>query len=145
MIIKVKRGDAFIEAISNLHHKIFTEIDQLPSDLVTHLNETDVECWAMTKDAHVVAYCTIRKRSSSTWYLTWTGVAIDCRKQGLGKQILSSIIALAAKSGVQYLELDSRNRYKEAICLYLASGFDIVGTRLGSDQDVMVALRLRLS
>lgn len=60
-----------------------------------------------------------------------TNIAVrpDCRRQGMGRDIVSSLLTLAAERGVTDVYLEVRVSNEAAIALYRSLGFRTVGTR----------------
>ena len=60
-----------------------------------------------------------------------TNIAVrpDCRRQGLGRAVVSALLSEAQSRGVCTVYLEVRVSNEAAIALYRALGFSIVGTR----------------
>jgi ribosomal-protein-alanine N-acetyltransferase len=76
--------------------------------------------------------------------ITNVAVAPDFRRKGIGKALISELIARAAERGVSRIVLEVRVSNHPAIALYEQMGFCRVGTRKGfydfpkEDADIMI-------
>lgn len=78
-------------------------------------------------------------------------LAEELRHRGLGRRLLQYMLSLAVEAGAERLFLEVRPSNKDAMRLYRAAGFDIVGVRRGyyrsaeGNEDAVVLVRRMLS
>jgi ribosomal-protein-alanine N-acetyltransferase len=76
--------------------------------------------------------------------ITNVAVAADFRRRGIGRALISELVARAGKRGVSRIVLEVRVSNHPAIALYEQMGFCRVGTRKGfydfpkEDADIMI-------
>jgi len=86
---------------------------------------------------------TVHQIHEDTLYFNWFGVSPRFKKQGIGQGLLEAVLKEARINKVKIIELQTRNRFTPAICLYLKNGFYIEGTYLHRDNELMIILRKR--
>ncbi len=94
-------------------------------------------------DGKTVGYASVALRGKSA-YLCWIAVNQRSQGNGLGAALLDHVRQWAIKNRVKHIELDSRNRFKKALMMYLRANYDIVGLWRHTDGELMLQLRLTL-
>ncbi len=98
---------------------------------------------AVDSDGKVLGYALLTMKSKSA-YLSWFAVDPAAKRKGVGAALLKAGLDEARARGAQSVSLDSRNRFRDALHFYIDHGFDIVGTWLNTDGDLMIKLRKSL-
>ena len=75
-------------------------------------------------------------------HLNLLAVAPDCRRQGLGRQIMDWLTATAVEAGVFRINLELRTQNDQARAFYERLGFDELGVVHGYYQGREAALRM---
>ena len=71
-------------------------------------------------------------------------IAPDLRRRGIGRRLLQHMLAAARQAGAECLYLEVRPSNQEAMRLYRAAGFEVVGVRpgyyraVGGNEDAVV-------
>ena len=141
MSIKIRIAQASdLDDILDLHESSFREIgvrkESSRENFELNLSTTAVA----TEGSRVIGYLQWSITGKYT-YMTWMAVAPQEQGKGAGKQLLSFAFSDLKKQGCSEVMLDSRNRFRSALGLYLKSGFDIVGTFLQEDGELMIRFR----
>lgn len=74
-------------------------------------------------------------------------LAADMRRQGIARHLLRQMLDLAMQAGAERVYLEVRPSNKDAMRLYRAAGFDVVGVRRGyyrasgGNEDAVVLVR----
>ena len=63
---------------------------------------------------------------------------------GAAQIMLHEVEQWANREGLNTIVLDSRNRFKRAIIFYLKNGFNIIGSFLHSDGELMIRLSKKI-
>ena len=92
----------------------------------------------------VVGYSISRTRGK-TMYWNWLGVASTHRRQGVAESLLTKLLERASEAQENIVELATRNRFSTALIFYISQGFQIVGTYINHDGDLMIKLMLRIA
>ena len=141
MSIKIRIAQASdLDDILDLHESSFREIgvrkESSRENFELNLSTTAVA----TKGSRVIGYLQWSVTGKHA-YMTWMAVALEEQARGAGEQLLSFVFAELKKRDCTEVMLDSRNRFRSALRLYLKSGFDIVGTFLQDDGELMIRFR----
>ncbi len=134
-----------LQQIRKLHLACFSKIGQTSRDVHRHslLNGPASFCWVARNGRNVVGYViAIRNRNSA--YINWLGVNQKHRRNSIGSSLVKTAETWAKRNRLRDISLDSRNRYREAIYLYLRQGYSICGVWTGTDGDLMIKIRKRL-
>lgn len=131
-----------LAAAAKLHAQTFKEIGESLKSGKEIVGDSDPNQHTIValEGKKVVGYAVAYGRSR-TCYFGWLGVAKARRNRGLAQALGKSIESWAKRNKSKSLMLDSRNRYKSAIRLYLRMGYDIVGTWENHDGEIMIRLR----
>jgi ribosomal protein S18 acetylase RimI-like enzyme len=133
-----------LESAAKIHGQVFSVIGHDERVALKILQTPDQRvAVAVERNGKVLGYTQASKRAS-TCYLSWIAVSKSARSKGVGHALLKNLRAWAKQNGCIEISLDSRNRFREALFFYLKSGFEIVGTYLGPDDDTMIRLRLKV-
>ena len=62
-------------------------------------------------------------------YITNVAVSPDCRRQGVGRALIGTLVSHAGAQGLAFVTLEARTSYMPAIALYENAGFQKVGVR----------------
>lgn len=74
-------------------------------------------------------------------------IASHLRRRGIGRRLLQQMLELAVQSGAERLFLEVRPSNRDAMRLYRAAGFDVIGVRrsyyraMGGNEDAVVLVR----
>ena len=79
-------------------------------------------------------------RQGKSLYWNWLAVLPEFEGAGVAEAMLNEVESWANREGLGTIILDSRNRFKKALVFYLKNGFDVIGTFLHSDGEVMIRL-----
>lgn len=140
----VPMSPAELSATAALHEATFKEIGATESGFRRTSEIGGSEIWVALEENLVVGYSVIQMRPRGL-YWNWFGVLPERRNAGVGTALLNKIMERAANEGAQVIELDSRNRYVDALRFYLKHGFQIVGTYLQDDGELMIKLKYRFA
>ena len=94
-------------------------------------------------DGRVVGYSFFHQQGKSL-YLNWIAVLPEAEGTGASQIMLQEVEQWANREGLNTIVLDSRNRFKRAITFYLKNGFDIIGSFLHSDGELMIRLSKKI-
>lgn len=132
--------EKYLLQVEKLHIQTFKEIGQTKQDF-QQLIKREFPCLvAVNEKDKVIGYAIYIVREKML-YFSWMGVIPANQKQGVGEKLILAVIKNAKKNKVCEIELHSRNRFKGALRLYLKHGFNIEGTYLGSDGEMMIVMR----
>lgn len=129
-----------LPAILNLHLNGFAEIGAEPASSERYFLSVLATTAIVECDKKLVGYINW-EQGAGYGYLCWMVVDPTHRGRGLGERLLDFAIDSCRESGCVGIGLDSRNRYKPAMTLYLKYGFDIIGTFLQTDDEIMIRFR----
>ena len=62
-------------------------------------------------------------------YITNVAVSPDCRRQGVGRALIGTLVSHAGAQGLAFVTLEARTSNMPAIALYENAGFQQVGVR----------------
>ena len=62
-------------------------------------------------------------------YITNVAVSPDCRRQGVGRALIGTLVSHAGAQGLAFVTLEARTSNMPAIALYENAGFQKVGVR----------------
>lgn len=130
--------------IALLHSTVFSEIGETLDSFLSHAESPGVEILIAAMEEvpfKICGYATLSRRSGAVAYFNWFGVVLDQRGKGAGSSLLKAVMERCKVLGVTEAQLDTRNRFKSAIRLNLKFNFEIIGTYLGSDRDLMIKMR----
>lgn len=133
-----------LEATAALHELIFAEIGATAASFRAVAERAGTEVWVAIENDRVIGYSVLWK-GPKYFYWNWLGVLPDFQKKGAGTALMKKVLERAASEGCQTIELDSRNRFVDALRFYLKFGFQIVGTYLHDDGELMIKMKWRLS
>lgn len=133
-----------LERIADIHVECFSEIGETRESFLAYVSRPDVQTRAAFDGDRVAGYTASTLARGSSLYLAWFGVTKSARKQGAGKALYAQLKALAVQERVPAIELVSRNRFRDAMHFYVNHGFDLYGTFVGMDKDIMLQLRATL-
>jgi ribosomal-protein-alanine N-acetyltransferase len=101
-------------------------------------------------DAELVGYAVMSVAAGEAHLLNIC-LSDRLRRQGIGRGLLQHMLELAGQAGAERLYLEVRPSNRDALRLYRASGFDVVGVRRGyyravdGSEDAVVLVRRLLS
>lgn len=133
-----------LDATAALHQATFKEIGVTAAGFREAVERGGPEIWIALENEIVVGYTVVQTRLRGL-YWNWFGVSPEHRNKGIGTSLLKKVIERATASSAQTIDLDSRNRYVDALRFYLKHGFLIVGAYLQDDGELMIKLRYRFS
>jgi ribosomal protein S18 acetylase RimI-like enzyme len=79
-----------------------------------------------------------------TGYFGWLAVDKKHQNKGTGSKLCRSIEAILKKKKIKQISLDTRNQFKSALIMYLKNGYEIKGTFLHHDGELMIRLNKNL-
>jgi N6-L-threonylcarbamoyladenine synthase len=144
VVIRKMRGDDVPAAVA-IENASFANpwTQQMLSDELTQ--DLGWSAVAVDAEAGVVGYV-LGRRYPDAWHLMDLAVAPDRRRQGLGTRLVTSFVA-AAEASARGVLLEVRGTNAEAIALYEARGFSVIGVRHGyysdTGDDALVMARER--
>ncbi len=134
-----------LQAIGAIHRKHFGAIGetvQSAKQLFQPTNQNVSLYVATTAKGELVGYGQVIHGKRT--YLSWGGIAPKFYGQGVGAFMLEKALRDIRAKGGKEVNLDTRNRFKHALAVYLRFDFDIIGTWIQSDGELMVRLRKKL-
>lgn len=139
---RIDRDDA---ETARLHAAVFSDIGETVESAKMQLNDPKSAWFVAVAEQNgketVIGYAACREHSAKVLYWSWFGVLPEWRRHGAGKELLREIMKFAKANQFEQILCDTRNRFKNALVLYLQHGFEIIGTYLGPDGDLMIRLR----
>lgn len=69
-----------------------------------------------------------------TFFAWFYGVLPDCRRMGLGSQLMEAAQSWAAGQGYESIRLECQNQHRPMLHLAIELGYDIVGIRWDADR-----------
>ena len=75
-----------------------------------------------------------------TFFAWFYGVLGDCRRMGIGSQLMEAAQAWAAEQGYETIRLECLNQHRPVLHLSIALGYDIVGIRWDADRGANLVL-----
>jgi ribosomal protein S18 acetylase RimI-like enzyme len=141
----INAGEKELKGAARLHGLLFKDIGETRMNVIEASQSLGAHTLAVVRPntGAVVGYLQGVKRGREA-HLSWFGVRSNHRGRGLGELLLKKFETWARNMGLTSIGLTSRNRYKAAMRLYLKHGFDITGTSVGPDGDLLIHLRLKL-
>jgi len=142
-IIRAMKRDDW-NAVSKIHEKIFSGIGESVASC-GKLMESSEYTWfvAESPKAKIIGYTACRPQGAYL-YWSWLGVLPSLRCKGVGGHLLGAVERLARKEGYKAILGDSRNRYRDGLIFHLKQGFEIIGSFLQSDGELMIRIRKSL-
>lgn len=132
-----------LEELQEIHYETFQCIGQSRTEI--QLPKTHEEAlFVVEKDGLVIGYASL-KETDNNYHCGWYGVRSSLRRTGAGTDLLQYLVEYVRQRSGHSISLDTRNRFKDAIRLYLRHGFDIIGTWVGNDAEIMIKLRIVLN
>lgn len=134
-----------LPAISAIHFQHFKKIGETKSSGrgLFQPNNPNISLYvATTTKGQVVGYGQVIHGRRT--YLSWGGISSKHYGQNIGAFMLGKALRDIRAKGGREVNLDTRNRFKHAIAIYLKFDFDIIGTWVQSDGELMVKLRKKL-
>lgn len=139
--------EADIPLILKIHVEAFQEIGftakkriSIQEMLKQSLSSTAV----LTLGGSTVAGYYVFRKSGSGVYLNWFAVLRKYQGHNYGEHLLNDLEVQARKLKAKHITLDTRNRFKSAMFTYLRKGYEIVGTWVQLDGDIMISMRKSL-
>lgn len=114
------------EAVSLLERQIFTQPWSRQGFL--YALEGENLFFVVQKESKIVAYCGMYCAADEGEIVN-VAVKEDCRQEGIGRKMLSELLAAAKDAGIQTIVLEVRTSNQAAIHLYETLGFTICGRR----------------
>lgn len=125
-ISEMTRGD--IPALAALEADCFSEPWSEQAFLDTLESPTAFFLVAADENGAVLGYGGMHTVQGES-YITNIAVSPDCRRQGVGRALLTALTARAAENGGRFITLEVRVSNTAAIALYAALGFARAGIR----------------
>lgn len=142
--IKTVTG-ADLQAVADIHLECFQEIGETRDSLLNYVARAQVLVRAAFHGDKIVGYTASIFRGKEVLFLSWFGVTESYRKQGVGKALYEDLRSFALREKASFIELTSRNRFRDAMHFYVDYGFEIYGLFVGRDKDIMLEMRAPLS
>lgn len=140
IVREAKLEDA--KEIESIHLKYYSEIGQISGVIETNFyRDSCIFLAAVAEDGEVVGYL-IASVSETSSYAEWIGVKYEDLRIGsaLGQHYFDE----CKKRNIRLVSVTTRNRFQKALINYIKQGFEIYGTYLALDGDVMIQLRKHL-
>ncbi len=138
-----KLNDQQIKQLHKINHFHFSKIGFGRSGLTEALKNKLYEGFGLCQNNEVVGYA-LYSVKRDVLILNWMAVSEQVKMQGIGKTIIGQVVQFAKSKKLKAIELDSRNIFKPAMRLYLRTGFDVIGTYLASEKELMIKFRREL-
>ena len=132
-----------IHQAAALHGVAFKDVGETPRKFLSLLKTKRQVFCAVDSSGKVIGYAA-GVVSLSGIYLNWIAVKKSARNQGVGFRLMNELEEEGRKSGAAFATLDSRNRFKEAIKLYLDCGYKIFGCQLAPDGELLIRMNKEL-
>jgi ribosomal protein S18 acetylase RimI-like enzyme len=133
----------YIRQAAALHGEAFKGVGETPQKFLSFIKMKRVAFCAIDTPGKVIGYIA-GVISLSGIYLNWITVKKSARNKGVGLRLMKALEAEGKKSGAAFATLDTRNRFKEAIKLYLDCGYNIFGCQLGSDGELQIRMNKKI-
>jgi GNAT superfamily N-acetyltransferase len=75
-----------------------------------------------------------------TFFAWFYGVLGDCRRMGIGSQLMEAAQSWAAAQGYESIRLECHNQHRPMLHLAIVLGYDIVGIRWDADRGANLVL-----
>ena len=125
--------------VARLHFNEFKVIGGNVSDFEKSLKLCPYSFVAI-KNSKIIGYLTARVEGREL-FLQWGVVEKKTRNQGIGKALFLKAIEKAKKHKLKSIGLATRNRFKDALHLYIDLGFEVHGTTVQVDGETMIWMR----
>lgn len=129
--------------VGKIHAQSFCAIGQTVSDVAGFANEMSYTQVAVDEGGELLGYIHGKLQGRNA-YLGWFAVKKSSRRRGTGKRLLKKFTSWARQKEARYIVLDTRNRYRDAMIMYLKSGYEVFGTFQAENGDTMIRLRMKL-
>ncbi len=135
------------EALSFIHESAFKEIGETRESILTQFADPQFQWFIADKGTpdrvEVVGYTGFRVQDSFL-YWSWLAVTPHNRGAGIGEALFQKVKEFTLSQGIKSMHGDTRNRYREGLVFHLRHGFDVIGTYLDSDGELMIKIRAEL-
>jgi|GEM_PF-5116520 len=129
-------------SIASIHAQCFSCIGQTKEDIIAVLKtESSAYFFIVAEMGKNVQGYAIASTGGRQAYFSWMGVLRSAEKRGIGSKLISEIEKWSSEKHCASITLDSRNRFKKAVRLYLSNEYDISGTWIGSDEELMIRMK----
>jgi ribosomal protein S18 acetylase RimI-like enzyme len=125
--------------LAKLHHQAFKDIGQNEKDFHAFLSTKEETLLVAMQGTVLLGYILFAEKEDEL-YLQWLAVKKPFQKTGIAKKLISKAELYAKSKKLKSVMLDTRNRFRSAICLYLNMNYKIIGTWTNSN-DLMIRLR----
>jgi len=128
-----------IPAVNRIHFIAFAGIHETEKSASIYMHDEKYGNCVAEIDEKLVGYSFFCRQGKSL-YWNWLAVLPEFEGAGVAEAMLNEVESWANREGLGTIILDSRNRFKKALVFYLKNGFDVIGTFLHSDGEVMIRL-----
>ncbi len=125
--------------LAKLHHQAFKSIGQNEKDFQAFLTTKEETLLVAMQAKELLGYILFATKENEL-YLQWLAVKKRSQNGGVAKKLISKAELFAKRMKMTSVMLDTRNRFRPAICLYLKMNYKIIGTWT-NNSDLMVRLR----
>ena len=140
---RLRLGDT--RAIAELHRRVYGPEygmnDEFVAAVAATLEQAEASgwpqdggaVWIVEQDGQVVGSLGLTAEGERRGQLRWFVLEAPLRGRGLGRSLLSELLASAREAGMQRLEFDTFSALQDAARLYRSVGFEVVSERERSD------------
>lgn len=139
-IITPKTKDQ-ISAAKKLAASTFKDIGLKSSDMDVYFNSDKFLSYVAVDNNSVVGFASA---NIAHGFFYWLAVSPKHRRKGIGQSLVTKIEQDFKKKKTKTISLESRNRYKPAIMMYLKNGYDIKGSFVEPAGDLLIRLSKKL-
>jgi ribosomal protein S18 acetylase RimI-like enzyme len=131
-----------IDGAKKLLLKNFKHIGLKDKDLAVYFEQPVIySSFIALENNKVVGTAIVNKQ---TGYFSWLAVDEKLRRKGTGSALCKIVEATLRKKKFKRISLDTRNQFKSALLMYLQNGYEIRGTFLHNDDDLMIRLSKKI-
>jgi ribosomal protein S18 acetylase RimI-like enzyme len=147
MLIKLKIVNSINKIQLNQSKELllttFKNINIKSSELEEHYNSSNVYSTLVAIENNKVIGTAIVNHQ--TGYFGWLAVDKKYQNKGTGSKLCKRIEAILKKKKIKQITLDTRNQFKSALIMYLKNGYEINGTFLHHDGELMIRMSKKIT
>ncbi len=136
-IRKLQPEDALFTA--KLHELAFSQIGETAEDFLEGIKRSEIKTWVAVYKNNILGYIQAKPKGAEL-FCTWFAVGKKMQGLGVGSSLVKKLRSHGKKMQFKAIRLETRNRFKKAICFYLNHDYQIKSTRIGKDGDTMIEM-----
>src|SRR5262245_26865859 len=127
-------GTDQLPVIVDLYNQIFRPVRDIDSFRRRYLGRYNVLQMLATVKEKPVGFFLGFELKPDTFFAWFYGVLPDCRRAGVGSQLMEAAHSWAAQHNYETIRLECHNQHRPLLHLAIALGYDIVGIRWDADR-----------